>query len=140
MKLLPTTLSSVSFFMIPGADGLGDTVRVSIYDVVAGIPTSPITQSDLYIISEADTTANGAFLTLPILDNQGAPLNLSAGTYFVGVNEYFTVDNMALGQSLSIETPNSCFGSIDGGVFEPMESYGFLAHLLFVLILHVRTI
>ena len=123
--ITPTTLSSVSFFMIPGADGLGDSVRVSIYDVVAGIPTSLITQSDLYIISEADTTANGAFLTLPILDNQGAPFNLSAGTYFVGVNEYFTVDNMALGQSLSIETPNSCFGSIDGGVFEPMESYGF---------------
>ena len=120
----PTTLSSVSFFMIPGADGLGDTVRVSIYDVVAGIPTSLITQSDLYIISEADTTANGAFLTLPILDN-GAPFNLNAGTYYVGVNEYFTVDNMALGQSLSIETPNSCFGSINGAAFEPMEDFGF---------------
>ena len=121
----PTTLSSVSFFLIPGADGLGDSVRVSIYDVVAGIPTSLITQSDLYLISEADTTANGAFLTLPILDNQGAPFNLSAGTYYVGVNEYSTVDNMALGQSLSIETSNSCFGSINGAAFEPMEDFGF---------------
>jgi hypothetical protein len=123
--ITPTTLSSVSFFMIPGADGLGDSVRVSIYDMVSGIPSTLITQSDLYIISETDTTANGAFLTLPILDDQGAPFNLSAGNYYVGVNEYFTVDNMALGQSLSIETPNSCFGSINGGVFEPMENFGF---------------
>ena len=123
--ITPTTLSSVSFFMIPGADGLGDSVRVSIYDMVSGIPSTLITQSDLYIISESDTTANGAFLTLPILDDQGAPFNLSAGNYYVGVNEYFTVDNMALGQSLSIETPNSCFGSINGGVFEPMENFGF---------------
>lgn len=123
--ITPTTLSSVSFFMIPGADGLGDSVRVSIYDMVAGIPNTLITQSDLYIISDADTSANGAFLTLPILDNQGAPFILSAGTFYVGVNEYFTVDNMALGQSLSIETPNSCFGSINGGVFEPMENFGF---------------
>ena len=123
--ITPTTLSSVSFFMIPGADGLGDSVRVSIYDMVSGIPSTLITQSDLYIISETDTTANGAFLTLPILDDQGAPFNLSVGNYYVGVNEYFTVDNMALGQSLSIETPNSCFGSINGGIFEPMENFGF---------------
>jgi hypothetical protein len=123
--LSPTTLSSVSFFMIPGIDGLGDSVRVSIYDVVAGIPTSLITQSELYIISDADTTVNGAFLTLSVLDNQGAPFDLGAGTYYVGVNEYFTVDNMALGQSLSIETPNTCFGSINGAAFEPMENFGF---------------
>lgn len=123
--LSPTTLSSVSFFMVPGADGLGDSVSVSVYDMVAGIPTTLITQSDVYLISEADTVATGAFLTLPILDDQGAPLNLAVGTYYVGVDEYSTVDNMALGQSLSIETPNTCFGSIAGGAFEPMESFGF---------------
>jgi len=32
---------------------------------------------------------------------------------------------MALGQSLSINTPNSCFGSINGDAFEPMENFGF---------------
>ena len=123
--ITPTALSSVSFFMIPGADGLGDSVQVSIYDMVGGLPNTLITQSDVYIITETDTTANGAFLTLPILDSQGAPLNLAVGAYFVGVNEYLNVDNMALGQSLSVETPNSCFGSINGGVFEPMENFGF---------------
>ena len=123
--ITPTTMSSVSFFIVPGIDGLGDSVSVSIYDMVAGVPTTLIAQSDVYIISEADTVAAGVFLTLPILDNQDAPLNLASGIYYVGVDEYTTVDNMALGQSLSIETPNTCFGSINGAAFEPMESFGF---------------
>lgn len=120
-----TTLSSVSFFMIPGTDGLGDTVSVSVYDMATGLPNTLIAQSLDYIITEADTTSGGAFLTLPILSGQGTALELAPGFYYVGVNEYNTVDNMALGQSLGIETPNTCFGSINGGVFQAMESFNF---------------
>jgi len=32
---------------------------------------------------------------------------------------------MALGKSLGIETPNTCFGSINGGAFQAMESFNF---------------
>ena len=120
-----TTLSSVSFFMIPGSDGLGDTVSVSVYDMATGLPNTLIAQSSDYIITEADTAAGGAFLTLPIVSAQGTALELSPGFYYVGVNEYSTVDNMALGQSLGIETPNTCFGSINGGAFQAMESFNF---------------
>ncbi len=120
-----TTLSSVSFFMIPGSDGLGDTVSVSVYDMATGLPNTLIAQSSDYIITEADTAAGGAFLTLPIVSAQGTALELSPDFYYVGVNEYSTVDNMALGQSLGIETPNTCFGSINGGAFQAMESFNF---------------
>ena len=111
--------------MIPGSDGLGDTVSVSVYDMATGLPNTLIAQSSDYIITEADTTASGAFLTLPIVSAQGTALELSPGFYYVGVNEYSTVDNMALGQSLGIETPNTCFGSINGGAFQAMESFNF---------------
>ena len=46
-----TTLSSVSFFMIPGTDGLGDTVSVSVYDMATGLPNTLIAQSLDYIIT-----------------------------------------------------------------------------------------
>ncbi len=120
-----TSLSSVSFFMIPGSDGLGDTVSVIVYDIVGGLPANVIAQSEDYLIAETDTSAGGVFLTLPILSTQGTVLTLTPGSYYVGVKEYSTVDNMALGQSLSIETPNTCFGSINGGAFQAMESFDF---------------
>ena len=121
----PTTMTSVSFFIAPGAPALADTIKVSVYSLAAGIPTTMIGESGEYILTTADTVAAGVLLTLAVDNMAGNPLDLTAGTYFVGVEEYETVDNMALGQSLEINTPNTCFGSIAGGAFAPIESFGF---------------
>ncbi|MFT5778767.1 MAG: hypothetical protein ACI837_001723 [Crocinitomicaceae bacterium] len=119
------TMSSVTFLIAPGAPSLGDTVSVSIYDVVAGAPTTIIGQSVEYIMTPADTTGAGALLTLNVSDLGFAPLALGVGTYFVGINEYNAMDNMAIGFSTDILTPNTAWISINGGAFATSEALGF---------------
>jgi hypothetical protein len=119
------TMTTVSFFVAPGAPGLGDSVSVSIYNTAGGMPTTPIGGSDIYLLTTADTVAAGAFLTLNVTDLLSNPLILNAGTYFVAANEFNTVDNMALGHSTDIFTPNTAWISIDGGAFATSEALGF---------------
>ena len=121
----PTTVSSVSFFCIPGQDGFGDTMNVEIYDMVSGLPNAVIGQSLDYIITALDTTVQGVFITLPVLDLNSAPLSLASGYYYAGVTEFTSVDNMSLAYSNDLFTPNTIFGSIAGAAFQPMEDFGF---------------
>ena len=116
------TLTSVSFYSFPT---LGDTVKVSVYDVNAGVPNTMIGQSAEYIITPADTSSQGMMLTLTVADMSGAELILNPGDYYVGIEEYQTVDNMALAQSLNIFTYNTVWGNINGGAFSPLEFFGF---------------
>jgi hypothetical protein len=119
------TMTTVSFFVAPGAPGLGDSVSVSFYSTAGGMPTTPIGGSDIYLLTTADTVAAGALLTLNVTDLLSNPLILNAGTYFVAANELSTVDNMALGHSTDIFTPNTAWISIDGGAFATSEALGF---------------
>ncbi len=119
------TMTTVTFFSIPGADGLGDTIKVSVYDTNAGVPNALIGGSAEYYITAADTAAAGVTLTLPVFATGGAPLILTAGDYYVGIEEYTATNNMALGQSLGWETPNAVYGNINGGAFATIESFGF---------------
>lgn len=119
------TMTTVSFFVAPGAAGLGDSISVSIYNVVSGTPTAIIGGSMIYNLTVADTVAAGAFITLPVTDIASNPLILASGTYYVGVNEYTTVDNMALAFTNAVYTPNAAWISIDGGAFATSEALGF---------------
>ncbi|MEJ6757534.1 MAG: T9SS type A sorting domain-containing protein [Crocinitomicaceae bacterium] len=119
------TMTTVSFFVAPGAPGLGDSVSVSIYNTAGGIPTTEIGLSDMYLLTTADTVAAGAFLTLGVTDLFSNPLILPTGTYYIAANEYNTVDNMALGFTSAIFTPNTAWISINGGVFATSEGLGF---------------
>ena len=119
------TMTTVSFFVAPGAPGLGDSVSVSIYNTAGGIPTTEIGLSDMYLLTTADTVAAGAFLTLGVTDLFSNPLILPTGTYYIAANEYNTVDNMALGFTSAIFTPNTAWISINGGAFATSEGLGF---------------
>lgn len=119
------TMTSVSFFVAPGAPGLGDSVSISIYNTAGGTPTTIIGESDIYLLTTADTVSTGAFITLNVTDLLSAPLILGAGTYYVAANEYNTVDNMAIALTDDIYTPNTAWISIAGGAFATSEGLGF---------------
>ena len=119
-------LDSVSFFMLPGANSLGDTIEIVVGTVAATVPTGTnIGSSGPYIITAADTSAAGAFVTLPIVDGTGAPLILTAGDYFIGVEEYATSENYGLAMSSGVLTAGTAYGSIDNGAYAELSSFGF---------------
>ena len=86
---------------VPG-DGVGDSTRYVVYDVVAGLPNTIIGESEAYTFTAADT--NGLIVrTLEIQATGGGALNLAPGTYFFAVEENntnvglaFTDDNFRL--------------------------------------------
>ncbi|MBW8050722.1 MAG: T9SS type A sorting domain-containing protein [Cytophagales bacterium] len=87
-----------------------DTMRLVVYDMVAGLPNTLVGFSSQYIFTPADTP--NVVLTLPI---SGGPLNLAAGDYFVGIQAYNTTGNIATVYSDNIFTPGVKFASVDGG-------------------------
>lgn len=120
------TLDSVSFYLTPGVAGLGDTVEVVIGTVVASVPTGVnIGSSGVYILTAADTVTGGAFITLPIVDGTGNSLILTAGDYFVGVEEYVATDNYGLAMTSGILTAQTSYGSINNGVYTELAVLGF---------------
>ncbi len=87
-----TPLDSVfGVFNKPGTDavsgdGVGDTTRFVIYDVVGGLPSTIIGTSDIYTFTAADTLGLTE-KTFAIQATGGGQLTLSPGTYFVAVEE-----------------------------------------------------
>lgn len=99
----------------------GDTTRVVVYSMTAGVPGTQIGQSDYYIFTAADT--DGVVLTLPILDMTGNPLSVIAGTYFVGIEEH--QENVSLGTSEFNWRINSTFITFPGQAWANNEDFGF---------------
>lgn len=87
-----TPLDSVfGIFNKPGTsavsgDGVGDSTRFVIYDVVGGIPSTILGTSDFYTFTDADTLGL-TDKTFAIQATVGGQLTLTAGTYFVAVEE-----------------------------------------------------
>jgi len=119
-----TYLDSVLFFVAPRSAGLGDTVRVRISSTTAGVPsnTGYIGQSASYTITAADTTSNGAVLTLDVKDLSNNRLSLTPGTYFVGIEETKSGDNYGLQCSAEIFTQNTVFANLNNGAYSPLNS------------------
>jgi hypothetical protein len=99
----------------------GDTTRVVVYSMTAGVPGTQIGQSDYYFFTAADT--DGVVLTLPILDMSGNPLSVAAGTYFVGVEEH--QENVSLGTSEFNWRSNVTFITFPGQAWANNEDFGF---------------
>ena len=118
-----TYLDSVLFFVAPRSAGLGDTVRVRISSTTAGVPsnTGYIGQSASYTITAADTTSNGAVLTLDVKDLSNNRLSLTPGTYFVGIEETKSGDNYGLQCSAEIFTQNTVFANLNNGAYSPLN-------------------
>ncbi len=119
--VIDDTMSTVSFYSFPT---IGDTTKVTIYSTVAEVPTTVVGGSNEYIFTAADTSSQGMMITLPVWDLSGNPLSLTAGEYYVGIEEYNSTSSMSLSQSLDILTYNKVWFSINGGAFSTLESVG----------------
>ncbi|MBK7682418.1 MAG: T9SS type A sorting domain-containing protein [Bacteroidetes bacterium] len=118
---LPNTdiLTSVTFRCNAPSDG--DTTRVNIYSFSGGTPGVIIGQSEYYYFAGSDT--NGVWLTLEVKNLAGNPLQLTAGTYFVGIEEHY--ENISLATSTFNWRPNQTFITYPGQPWAPNEDFGF---------------
>jgi len=92
-------LTSVSFYLgNAGSQMLDDSIVVTIYDMVGGLPNAVIAQTDTLVM----TNIVDSLYTMPI---QGGSINLAAGDYMVAVNEGDSTLN--LGYSNTVVTPGT---------------------------------
>ena len=112
-------------FALHNFAAIGDTLQLSVYNILNGMPNELIGGSDLYIISSEDSIAGSTLLALEIADTAGNPLILSPGKYLLGSSEFGGTDNFNLAMSDDIFTPNTVFASINNAAWATMESVGF---------------
>ncbi|MBL4578241.1 MAG: PKD domain-containing protein, partial [Flavobacteriales bacterium] len=98
---------------------VGDTTRLVLWSMAGGFPSAEIGASAEYIFTASDTPS--AVLTLPLL---GGPMLLTAGTYFIGIEDYWTTDNIGVAASDAIYTPGATFGQINYGAWDSLENLG----------------
>ncbi|MBL4624125.1 MAG: SprB repeat-containing protein, partial [Flavobacteriales bacterium] len=96
---------------------IGDTTRATIYNVVAGIPTSIVDSSALLIATPADT--GSAVLQLAM------NTTLAAGSYAVGIDEFATTTNIACQRGVEIITAASSYYKFNGGAWVDGATVGF---------------
>jgi hypothetical protein len=98
---------------------IGDTTQMFVYSTDAnGKPTTLLGSTAVFKFTAAD----GQWVTLPIT---GGPLSLAAGTYFVGLKEFTTTNNIGLAYNLNNYTPHKAWVQIAAGAFDTIETYGF---------------
>ncbi len=122
-----TTMDSVIIALVkPGSgtvagDGVGDSTRVTIFDVASGIPNAIIGQSPAYVFTPADTL--GLVVTQhSIKDLSGSPLALTPGVYFVAITEYNTNVGVAVCDGIFKNT--TVFAGWTGQPFTAVETFG----------------
>ena len=110
----PSQFTSVSFYLYEPI--LDDQLNVNIYnDNPGGTPNLVIGSTNNYIITVDDT--GGAFLTLPLI----SPVNVTAGDYFVVVNQLDTND-LTLGYSSNVYTFHAGYYNLNGAGWNPNEA------------------
>jgi len=105
--------TSVSFYL--NGPTLGDRVTASVYTTASGNPGVSLGSTAIYNITVDDT--GGAFITLPLTN----PVTVNSGIYFVAVNQLDT-NNLTLGISNNIYTPNAGFFNLDAGGWSKLET------------------
>jgi PKD repeat protein len=98
---------------------VGDTTRLVVWSMGSPFPSAEVAATAEYIFTPADTPS--AVLTLPL---SGGPILLSAGTYFVGLEDYWATDNNGLATTDLIYTPGTTFGQINYGAWDSLENLG----------------
>ncbi len=97
--LYTDTLTSISFFL--ETPFVGDTVWAVVYGYSNG-PTTEIVRTVPYIIPASDTK----WYTLPII---GGSVQLTPGTYFIGVNETSSSLSLKLGYTILFYADSTCW-------------------------------
>lgn len=99
------------------APTFNDSTRVRLYSF-SGTPGTVLASTAWHKITASDT--NGVDLTLPFF---GGPINLPAGSYFLGVDE--VVDNITLATTPFNFNANAAWVIFGANPWAPIESYGF---------------
>ncbi len=119
-----STLTTVLFATngVGTGPALGDSTQVLVYATTAGVPTGvPVASSAIYIYGATDTGT----VVRTIAINGASGFALTAGTYFVGIKEFFRTDNLGILISDGIFTPNTTYAQVGIGTWTPLENYGF---------------
>ncbi len=119
-----STLTTVLFATngVGTGPALGDSTQVLVYATTAGVPTGvPVASSAIYIYGATDTGT----VVRTIAINGASGFALTAGTYFVGIKEFFRTDNLGILISDGIFTPNATYAQVGTGAWTPLENFGF---------------
>jgi hypothetical protein len=107
----------------PGEGGaaIGDSTKITIFNVASGLPTTMIGASPAYIFTAADTMGI-VVSTHNIMATGGGRLMLAPGTYFVAVTEY----NTNVGMTLTDDEfrPSTFYASWTGQPWTAVEMFG----------------
>lgn len=103
---------------------IGDSASIKVFNVNAGVPdTNAIATTVTHVFSAADT--GGVMLRLPF----SSPLSLNPGQYLFAVHQKDT-NNVAIGASTRIFTPNRSYFRITGDVWVAVENYFNICFIL----------
>jgi len=109
-------LKSVSCYVTGAVTG--DQTQVVVYNTSSNLPTTQIASSLLYTFP---TTAS-QWVNLPIT---GGPLTLAPGTYFIGIRQISTVNNLGLGYTNNNFTSNKVYVKIDTDPWDTLSVLGY---------------
>lgn len=113
-------LSKVGTDAVAG-DGVGDSTRVTIFNMAAGLPNAIIGESPVYVFTPSDTL--GLVVSTHVINAiGGGDLMLTPGDYFFAVTEYQT--NVGMAYSEDIFTANRSFASWTGQAWTAVEAFG----------------
>jgi hypothetical protein len=114
---IPTACDVTSATVFLRNPDIDDSVSIDLY-TYSSQPDAIIASTGIYQITAADTT-NGVLLTLPFLNG---PNSVTAGTYFLGVNQYSTDSNISIGTTPFNFRPNSAYFMFTGGNWTAVEN------------------
>lgn len=102
-------------------DGVGDSTRITVFNVAAGIPNTIIGQSPAYVFTPADTLGL-VISTHAISAIGGGNLSLAPGVYYVAITEYNT--NVGAAYSDNIFKTNTYYTSWPAQPWAGVETFG----------------
>ncbi|MDD3877712.1 MAG: T9SS type A sorting domain-containing protein [Bacteroidales bacterium] len=110
-------LSRVSFYLT--GQSIGDTTQAYVYTINPdGSPNTLFAQTPLHIF----TVDSPGWLTLQFT---GGPLNLNAGTYFIGIKDFYNTDNIGLGYTNNNFTTSKSWVKVNDDAWSTSEALGF---------------
>jgi len=113
----PDKISRVSFYVTGPA--VGDTTSIMLFSTAAdGTPLTQLATSNPYKF----TVAGAQWVTLQF--STGA-LSLDTGTYFIGVKDYVSTNNLGLGYANVNYTPGKAWAKINADAWSKSEDLGF---------------
>ena len=114
---VPDKISRVSFYVTSGV--VGDTTILLLYSTAAnGVPVTLLASSLPYKF----TTAGAQWVNLTF--STGA-LNLDTGTYFIGIKDFYSTNNIGLGYTNVNYNPGKAWIKINSDAWQKTEDAGF---------------